>query len=91
MREVDITVLGLVQGIGYRPFVAELAKQMEIYGTVCNAGGVVKIQAYANEQALDEFIRRLSGNLERFSSIDPGLIPEDSLIREFIGNGCYTY
>lgn len=38
-----------------------------------------------------EFIRRLSGNLERFSSIDPGLIPEDSLIREFIGNGCYTY
>ena len=70
MREVDITVLGLVQGIGYRPFVAELAKEMQIYGTVCNAGGVVKIQAYANEQALDEFIRRLFVSFPRGGRVD---------------------
>ncbi len=38
-----------------------------------------------------QFIQHLSGSLKRFSAIDPGLIPEDSLLREFIGNGCYTY
>ncbi|MCR4604762.1 MAG: carbamoyltransferase HypF [Eubacterium sp.] len=76
MREVVITVLGLVQGIGYRPFVAELAKKMHISGTVCNAGGVVKIHAYAENEALDEFIRRLFVSFPRGGRVDSVLTEE---------------
>ncbi len=59
MRE--ITIYGLVQGVGFRPFVAEAAQDLSISGTVMNAGGIVKVRtASSNDEALDEFIQRLS-------------------------------
>lgn len=38
-----------------------------------------------------EFAERLITSLMKFESIDSSLIPENSLIREFIGGGCYIY
>ncbi|MBQ9461219.1 MAG: hypothetical protein IJU51_04795 [Clostridia bacterium] len=35
--------------------------------------------------------KRLSASLQRFVSIDSSLVPENSLIREFIGGGLYDY
>ena len=55
-----ITVSGLVQGIGFRPFVAELAEQLELTGQVKNLGGVVEIIIRGNRQAVDTFIHRLN-------------------------------
>ena len=60
MRKAAITVYGLVQGVGYRPFAAEAARDLSICGTVCNNGGIVKISAYGDDEALDVYIRRLS-------------------------------
>ena len=60
MRKAVITVYGLVQGVGYRPFAAEAARDLSICGTVCNNGGIVKISAYGDDEALDAYIRRLS-------------------------------
>ncbi len=37
------------------------------------------------------FINKLITSLERFQSIDSRFVPDDSLIREFIGGGCYSY
>ncbi len=36
-----ITVYGMVQGVGFRPFVARLAEEMGIGGIVRNSGGIV--------------------------------------------------
>lgn len=55
----SITVLGVVQGVGYRPFVARLAEELGINGTVMNNGGIVTITADASKQAMDDFIHRL--------------------------------
>ena len=55
-----VTVLGLVQGVGYRPFVARLAREMCITGTVQNSGGVVRIEATGTKEVLDRFINALS-------------------------------
>lgn len=76
MRYVEITVYGLVQGIGFRPFVAEAARACMIRGTVCNAGGIVKIRAAGEGEALDEFVRRLS------SCVLPGSRIEDLVVRD---------
>ena len=54
-----ITVLGIVQGVGYRPFVARLAKETGITGTVQNSGGIVRIQACGDESFLNEFVQEL--------------------------------
>ncbi|MCR5581981.1 MAG: acylphosphatase, partial [Pseudobutyrivibrio sp.] len=47
-------VKGLVQGIGYRPWVARLAEELNILGWVRNTGGIVTVCAEGQESALDE-------------------------------------
>jgi hydrogenase maturation factor HypF (carbamoyltransferase family) len=54
-----ITVLGMVQGVGFRPFVAGLAESMDICGSVRNSGGIVIIECDAETGVLGEFVRRL--------------------------------
>ena len=55
-----ILVTGLVQGIGFRPYVAELAEQLQLAGQVKNLGGVVEIIIHGNKRAVDTFIHRLN-------------------------------
>lgn len=49
-------VFGIVQGVGFRPFVARLAARFHIYGSVCNKGPYVEIFAQGDEQAVHEFL-----------------------------------
>ena len=54
-----ILVSGLVQGIGFRPFVAELAEELALAGQVKNLGGIVEIIVSGDKKAVDEFVWRL--------------------------------
>ena len=54
-----VTVLGVVQGVGFRPFTARLAKELGITGTVRNSGGTVQIIAQCDELQIDRFVRAL--------------------------------
>lgn len=60
MQTKRITVKGLVQGVGFRPAVAELAEQCQIAGQVKNMGGVVEIIASGENEAVEKFLHRLS-------------------------------
>lgn len=55
----SITIFGVVQGVGYRPFVARLAEELGVRGVVMNNGGIVEITAEASKEAMDQFIHRL--------------------------------
>ncbi len=57
-----IRVTGAVQGIGFRPFVAGLAEELHIAGDVRNAGGIVRIRAWAGESVIREFAQRLKSD-----------------------------
>lgn len=67
---LEITIYGLVQGVGFRPFVAEQAELFDIAGTVRNAGGIVKILAEGEKEALDEFVHRLSACAPEGARVD---------------------
>lgn len=54
-----IFVCGLVQGVGFRPFVLRLAQEEKISGFVKNMGAAVEITAQGNETALKNFSQRL--------------------------------
>ena len=53
-------VSGLVQGIGFRPFVAELAEKQNLVGQVKNLGGIVEIIVAGDKTAVDGFVQRLN-------------------------------
>ncbi len=56
---VFVTVTGVVQGVGYRPFVAGIAREARVDGLVRNSGGAVEIFASGPEAAVAEFLRLL--------------------------------
>lgn len=84
MKILKITVYGLVQGIGYRPFVAELAEEVGIIGQVKNLGGIVEIYASGNKEALDKFVERLNAFYPTGARVDAVLVNEvyDSSLKE---------
>lgn len=62
VEALDIWVKGIVQGVGFRPFVYRLAKRYLINGWVLNAVDGVHIHAEGESNLLDEFVMELSEN-----------------------------
>ena len=58
-RAVAIRVLGVVQGVGFRPFVYRLAAELGINGHVRNTSEDVSILAEGPSTKVEEFVRRL--------------------------------
>ena len=54
-----IKLWGIVQGVGFRPFVAKLADRMHMKGTVLNIGGLVEITVTDTLRRIDEFVEAL--------------------------------
>jgi hydrogenase maturation protein HypF len=54
-----IAVTGTVQGVGYRPFVYRVARELGIAGRVRNDAAGVTIDAFGAPAALDSFVARL--------------------------------
>ena len=56
-----IDVRGLVQGVGFRPFVHGLARRFELGGFVYNGAGGVHIEVEGEEAAIEGFLDQLRG------------------------------
>ncbi|MBQ2087031.1 MAG: acylphosphatase, partial [Selenomonas sp.] len=50
-------IFGIVQGVGFRPFVARLADRFNIYGSVCNKGPYVEVFAQGTESDVQDFLQ----------------------------------
>ena len=57
----QIKLWGIVQGVGFRPFVAKIAEKMKMKGEVLNIGGLVEIVVTDSERRIDEFLREIPG------------------------------
>lgn len=62
-------LFGIVQGVGFRPFVALIAEQSGVRGSVCNKGPYVEIFVGGTETQVSDFERRLTGDAPERSSI----------------------
>ena len=51
-----ITVKGAVQGVGYRPFIAEKATEYHLVGNVKNIGAAVEILVSGTESDIASFL-----------------------------------
>ncbi len=74
-----LIVKGIVQGVGFRPFVYRLAKSMKLRGYVKNTGdGTVEILI---DKRIDEFVSRLKDEKLPISKIDEIKIEEINELR----------
>lgn len=71
-----ILVQGIVQGVGFRPFVYRLATNLNLSGTVKNLGNVVEIKLKGSSDVIEEFIHRLQNELPPIAKIDSLKISE---------------
>ena len=65
-----IKVQGVVQGVGFRPFVYRVAQRFEICGYVLNSSEGVVIEAEAQEESLNKFVAALASELPPLARID---------------------
>jgi hydrogenase maturation protein HypF len=64
-----IQVRGIVQGVGFRPFVYKLARSLGLSGYVFNSSAGVTIEIEGGESELDEFIRTLEDDPPQLAEI----------------------
>jgi hydrogenase maturation protein HypF len=65
-----ISVRGVVQGVGFRPFVYQLAKRYNLRGWVCNTSEDVKIEVEGEAKDIDLFVKDLREKAPPMSRIE---------------------
>src|SRR3954452_3463956 len=90
MERRAISISGIVQGVGFRPFVFGLASRFGLHGFVKNQTGGVLIEVEGEDRSLDRFLAELTSHpppLARIESVscvsrlprgDPGFRIEPS-------------
>lgn len=73
MRWVHVHIEGVVQGVGFRPFVFKLATTFNLKGWVCNGVDGVHLEVGGREEQVTEFIEQLKHHA-----------PEESYITRFV-------
>jgi len=70
MRTFVFKIYGRVQGVGFRPFVYRLAKELKLNGYVLNSSSGVTIVLQGEKEIVDNFIERLKKDAPPLSKIE---------------------
>ncbi|MCS7366826.1 MAG: acylphosphatase, partial [archaeon YNP-WB-062] len=62
VKALRIRVVGVVQGVGFRPFIYRLATSLNLKGYVVNLGGS-EVEIHIEGEKIEDFIKRM--NLEK--------------------------
>ena len=66
---LKIQISGIVQGVGFRPFVFRLAEELQLTGYVRNNTSGVSIKVEGDKQKLNEFLIKLEKDKPAISRI----------------------
>ncbi|MBZ5609296.1 MAG: carbamoyltransferase HypF [Acidobacteriia bacterium] len=70
MARRQIHIRGIVQGVGFRPFVYNLAQRLQLTGYVLNSSAGVVIEVEGGDAELDDFVRSLSQEAPPLANIE---------------------
>ncbi len=76
MKRYRITITGIVQGVGFRPFIFNLANNMELKGWVGNTDSNVIIEIETGENRLEEFLQAIKSKAPVLSNIESIVVEE---------------
>ena len=69
MKRRHLRVYGIVQGVGFRPFVSRIADRIGVKGSVCNKGPYVEIFTEGTKNQVEEFEKALVAEAPERSAI----------------------
>src|SRR5579884_904871 len=69
-RRVRVRVTGTVQGVGFRPYVYRLAKELELSGFVLNDARGVVVEVEGSEPRITAFLARLPSEAPRLAILE---------------------
>ncbi len=69
-KSLRIDIRGVVQGVGFRPFVYRLAHEYGLAGWVRNTSGSVEIEVEGREASVDEFLIKLKAEAPPMARIE---------------------
>ncbi len=70
-RTIEITITGIVQGVGFRPFLYKLANSLNLKGYILNRGNAgVRLEVQGKDRDINEFIRNISIKTPEISYIE---------------------
>lgn len=64
-----LIINGIVQGVGFRPFVYNTARKLELRGYVCNSNAGVEVIVSGSEERIQRFIERIRHHAPAASNI----------------------
>ena len=70
MYTEEIRIYGTVQGVGFRPTVYRIAKDLKLNGDVCNDGEGVLIRVSGTQESIDKFVNRIQQESPTLASIE---------------------
>ena len=65
-----LTIYGIVQGVGFRPFIHKLVKKYNLYGWICNSNQGVEMEIEGEDSDGREFLKELKNHLPPLALID---------------------
>jgi len=72
----QIRIRGIVQGIGFRPFVYRLAHRFQLHGHVRNTSEGVLVEVEGAPHTIEQFLAGVAGEYPRFAQIDETLVTD---------------
>jgi hydrogenase maturation protein HypF len=78
-KAIDIT--GIVQGVGFRPYVYRLANDCGLTGLIANTPAGVSIEVQGEAEAVERFLERLPKEIPPLAKIT-GITPRDAELRQ---------
>ena len=97
MNAVKININGIVQGVGFRPFIYRLAKKHGLAGWVLNSSQGVEIHVQGRNEGIDLFLSQVKSELPPQAVIDAMAVSQaepgdykDFVIRESLNSGGAT-
>ena len=78
-KALNIKVYGLVQGVGFRPFIYSLASDLNLSGWALNRNDCVQIRVQGKQELLEKFLLELREQAPPLSKIESVISEETSL------------
>ena len=70
MEAVAIKIHGIVQGVGFRPFMHRLVREHGLAGSIRNTSSGVELELEGERDALERFVRELPERAPKLALIE---------------------